>query len=57
MRQVLIAGCGEEGPQWTAQGWSVVRLDIDPRTSPDFGRITSTVGGPRVMQFGARLRF
>ena len=25
--------------------------------SPDFGRITSTVGGPRVMQFRAKLRF
>jgi Carboxypeptidase regulatory-like domain/TonB-dependent Receptor Plug Domain len=25
--------------------------------SPDFGRITNTVGGPRVMQFRARLRF
>lgn len=35
MRTVLIAGCGEEGPQWADQGWSVVRLDIDPRTSPD----------------------
>jgi predicted SAM-dependent methyltransferase len=35
IRKVLIAGCGEEGPQWTAQGWSVVRLDIDPRTAPD----------------------
>ena len=27
----------------------------DPGT--DFGKITDTVGGPRVMQFGARLRF
>lgn len=35
MRTVLIAGCGEEGRQWAEQGWSVVRLDIDPRTSPD----------------------
>jgi SAM-dependent methyltransferase len=35
MRTVLIAGCGEEGQQWTEQGWSVVRLDIDPRTKPD----------------------
>lgn len=35
MRSVLIAGCGEEGQQWTEQGWSVVRLDIDPRTNPD----------------------
>lgn len=35
MRVVLIAGCGEEGPQWAEQGWSVVRLDIDPRTNPD----------------------
>lgn len=35
MRTVLIAGSGEEGPQWTEQGWSVVRLDIDPRTDPD----------------------
>lgn len=35
MRTVLIAGCGDEGPQWTEQGWSVVRLDIDPRTNPD----------------------
>jgi len=34
-RTVLIAGCGEEGPQWVEQGWCVVRLDIDPRTSPD----------------------
>lgn len=34
-RTVLIAGCGEEGPQWAEQGWCVVRLDIDPRTSPD----------------------
>ncbi len=25
--------------------------------SPDFGRITNTVGGPRVMQFRARLKF
>lgn len=25
--------------------------------SPDFGRITSTVGGPRVMQFKAKLKF
>lgn len=25
--------------------------------SPDFGRITTTVGGPRVMQFKARLKF
>jgi len=25
--------------------------------SPDFGRTTSTVGGPRVMQFRAKLRF
>ena len=25
--------------------------------SPDFGRITSTVGGPRVMQFRAKLKF
>lgn len=35
MRTVLIAGAGGEGPQWTGQGWSVVRLDIDPRTEPD----------------------
>lgn len=35
MRRVLIAGCGEEGRQWAEQGWCVVRLDIDPRTSPD----------------------
>lgn len=35
MRTVLIAGAGSEGPQWTEQGWSVVRLDIDPRTNPD----------------------
>lgn len=35
MRTVLIAGSGEEGAQWTEQGWSVVRLDIDPRTCPD----------------------
>lgn len=35
MRRVLIAGCGEEGPQWTEQGWQVVRLDIDPRATPD----------------------
>jgi SAM-dependent methyltransferase len=35
VRTVLIAGCGDEGRQWTEQGWSVVRLDIDPRTSPD----------------------
>ena len=34
-RTVLIAGCGEEGQQWTEQDWSVVRLDIDPRTNPD----------------------
>jgi hypothetical protein len=34
-RTVLIAGCGDEGRQWTDQGWSVVRLDIDPRTEPD----------------------
>jgi SAM-dependent methyltransferase len=34
-RTVLIAGSGEEGRQWTEQGWSVVRLDIDPRTEPD----------------------
>lgn len=34
MRRVLIAGCGEEGQQWADQGWDVVRLDIDPRTSP-----------------------
>lgn len=32
---VLIAGCGDEGPQWQEQGWCVVRLDIDPRTKPD----------------------
>lgn len=35
MRRVLIAGCGEEGQQWRDQGWDVVRLDIDPRSSPD----------------------
>jgi SAM-dependent methyltransferase len=35
MRSVLIAGCGDEGPQWAEQDWSVVRLDIDPRTEPD----------------------
>jgi ubiquinone/menaquinone biosynthesis C-methylase UbiE len=35
VRVVLIAGCGEEGQQWVQQGWSVVRLDIDPRTNPD----------------------
>ncbi len=35
MRTVLIAGCGEEGQQWADNGWSVVRLDIDPRTLPD----------------------
>lgn len=35
MRSILIAGCGDEGPQWRDQGWNVVRLDIDPRTSPD----------------------
>ena len=23
----------------------------------DFGKITATIGGPRVMQFGARVRF
>lgn len=34
-RTVLIAGCGEEGRQWAEQGWSVVRLDIEPRTNPD----------------------
>jgi len=35
VQTVLIAGCGEEGQQWADRGWSVVRLDIDPRTSPD----------------------
>jgi hypothetical protein len=25
--------------------------------SPDFGRIVSTIGGPRVMQFRAKLKF
>jgi SAM-dependent methyltransferase len=36
VRTVLIAGSGpEEGPQWAQQGWSVVRLDIEPRTHPD----------------------
>ena len=25
--------------------------------SPDFGRITNTIGGPRVMQFRAKLKF
>jgi hypothetical protein len=25
--------------------------------SPDFGRITNTVGGPRVMQFRAKVKF
>lgn len=35
MPAILLAGAGEEGPQWIAQGWSVVRLDIDPRTQPD----------------------
>lgn len=35
MRRVLIAGCGEEGQQWAEQGWNVVRLDIDSRSSPD----------------------
>ena len=25
--------------------------------SPDFGRITNTVGGPRVMQFKAKVKF
>ena len=25
--------------------------------SPDFGRITTTVGGPRVMQFRAKFKF
>lgn len=35
MRTVLIAGCGDEGQQWTDQGWAVIRLDIDPRTQPD----------------------
>lgn len=35
MPVVLIAGSGEEGAQWQEQGWDVVRLDIDPRTSPD----------------------
>jgi SAM-dependent methyltransferase len=35
VRTVLIAGCGDEGQQWTEQGWSAVRLDIDPRTDPD----------------------
>ena len=33
--RVLIAGAGDEGQQWVDQGWSVVRLDIDPRTNPD----------------------
>jgi SAM-dependent methyltransferase len=42
MRTVLLAGAGDEGPQWTEQGWSVVRLDIDPRTDPDIvGDMTS----------------
>lgn len=42
MPKVLIAGCGEEGQQWADQGWSVVRLDIDPRTNPDIvGSMTS----------------
>lgn len=35
LKTVLIAGCGEEGQQWTDQGWRVVRLDIDPRANPD----------------------
>lgn len=35
MPLVLIAGCGSEGQQWRDQGWSVVRLDIDPCTKPD----------------------
>ena len=26
-------------------------------STTDFGKITDSVGGPRVMQFGARLRF
>jgi hypothetical protein len=29
----------------------------DLQDTTDFGRITNTVGGPRVMQFGAKVKF
>lgn len=35
-RSVLVAGSGpDEGEQWAAQGYRVVRLDIDPGVKPD----------------------
>jgi len=30
---------------------------LNPLASTDFGKITDSVGGPRVMQLGARIRF
>jgi predicted SAM-dependent methyltransferase len=33
---VLAVGCGADRlPQWQEQGYTVVRMDIDPRTEPD----------------------
>lgn len=42
--QVLIAGSGGEGQQWADRGWSVVRLDIDPRTGPDIVGTMTALG-------------
>lgn len=35
-RTVLVAGSGQDSlPDWEAQGYKVVRLDIEPRVNPD----------------------
>jgi SAM-dependent methyltransferase len=44
-RSVLVAGSGADTvPQWVDSGYSVVRLDIDPRTEPDILASMTDVG-------------
>jgi SAM-dependent methyltransferase len=44
-RSVLIAGSGPEGsPDWQAQGYTVIRLDIEPRNEPDICASMTSLG-------------
>jgi SAM-dependent methyltransferase len=44
-RTVLVAGSGAESlPEWEAQGYTVIRLDIAPHTKPDILASMTDIG-------------
>lgn len=44
-RSVLVAGSGPESlPEWEKQGYTCVRLDIEPRTNPDIVASMTNMG-------------